>query len=181
MSSGAVDSENGQTPALPPGDPDARLWTPADLSGETHSYELSAAAQDQMGVAVDIPEANLDAIRSAMGLQFGQSRILNMGVTFTALRASNSGVANSGVVRAREFTLPIELCMGCLRDCASTEVAEDTDGMVELCGGSECMNDPAFDALQSGVCGNAQSTAVQPVCCTGVEPVGATADYCNVP
>jgi hypothetical protein len=136
-----------------------------------YKYDLpttSILGSEDMGVAVEIPRATISAISEQMGLEFGEERTLNVSVVVNALRSSNTGIANSGVVSSREFTLPVRLCAGCLRECVSTTAA-DTDG-AELCDGSACISDPTF--IEGGACGNAQTTVVNPTCCSGQEPAG---------
>lgn len=110
----------------------------------------SLQGQDILGTWVEIPEATFDALRNAMAAKYDDDvrLTLTMTVTFRAVRASNKGVNDFGEIEAREFTLPIEMCVNCLRDCSAC--------------GSGCDGDTT---VGSGLCGSAQDGATVPASC----------------
>lgn len=71
-------------------------------------------------------------------------------VTFEGLRAGTS-VGKIGIIEARDFTFPIQLCQGCLQDCSACPDP------------SLCTITPG--EFSGGVCGNAQDFGVQPPGC----------------
>lgn len=107
--------------------------------------------QDTISTFVEIPAATFDGLRDAISARYTDDvrLTMTMGVTFHALRASNKGVNDFGEVDAREFTLPIEVCFNCLRDCEGCGAGCDTD----------------MDVGASGICGSAQDQSLKPASC----------------
>jgi len=106
----------------------------------------SFAGQDSWGEFVEVPQATMDALRNAISAKYSPDvrLTMTMNVTFHAIRASNK----IGEVDAREFTLPVELCFDCLRDCTGC--------------GAGCSTD---ESVGVGLCGSAQDGAVVPASC----------------
>lgn len=103
------------------------------------------------GVLVDVlPQGAAAAFRSAIGDILGTDARPTLVATlvFHATRTGNS-VGELGVIDAREYTFPIEVCVGCL--------AANCSG----CPDSQCPPNVPF----GGVCGNAQDGPVWPLVC----------------
>jgi hypothetical protein len=150
---------------------DVRLDIPQDpglidniSSGDSSLIEFnqvlantSLSSQDEVGVAVDVPRASLEAIGNAVGSSHGtgpDTRVtMTVSVVLHAIRAANTLPGGVGDVEAREFTFPVEICFNCLRDCSAC--APDSG----VCTGTN---------VGSGICGNAQDSGAQPLDCTGV-------------
>jgi hypothetical protein len=73
-------------------------------------------------------------------------------VTFHATRSGNSR-GSLGVIDARAYTFPIELCMGCLPVSCET------------CPEEACPSDATF----AGICGNAQDGTLVPTLCDPID------------
>ncbi len=114
---------------------------------------------DVISPFVFIPNSTVEQLRNQMAAAQAQRIQMEMSVQFRALRSSNA--SRTGVVESRSFELPIELCMGCLRQCASTVTSSDQ----ELCSQAACDN--GLLPAGGGVCGNAQSAPTNPQCCAG--------------
>ncbi|MEM9456124.1 MAG: hypothetical protein AAGF11_18220 [Myxococcota bacterium] len=106
----------------------------------------------QNGVLVDVlPQATAAAFRDAIlsnpNLGADAQPILAATLVFHATRTGNSA-GSVGVIDAREYTFPIEICIGCIgRDCSGCEEESDCQ------------------APYAGICGNAQDGPVWPTIC----------------
>jgi hypothetical protein len=116
---------------------------------------LSIPPSEARGFGVEvISRAASLAFRDTMRNEYpeGTAIIVVANVTFHGLR-SGTKVGNIGVIDAREFSFPIQLCQGCLLDCSG-------------CGTEpgECPTYTPGDFV-GGVCGNAQDFFIAPPIC----------------
>lgn len=111
------------------------------LPGEVAGFAVEVISQEasrQMGeylLATHGPDAQLIVLAT---------------VVFHGLRAGTT-VGKIGIIDAREFSFPIQLCQGCLLDCSACP-----DEML-------CTITPG--EFSGGVCGNAQDLGIQPPGC----------------
>lgn len=117
----------------------------------------SFSGQETYTTFVVIPAANIAAIREQMAAAGLESTTMIVSTTFRALRSSNSGIGDSGVVESRSFELPVNVCFNCLRSCQDL-------GAGGTCNETSCLDS---NVGSGGVCGNAQTYATSPACCDG--------------
>jgi len=106
---------------------------------------------ENSGVLVDVissgaSQALQGAISSILGP--GSRPIITAELVFHATRTGNS-TGSAGVIDARAYTFPIQLCAGCLPTSCDT------------CSMFQCPTDPVF----VGPCGNAQDAVLVPDVC----------------
>jgi hypothetical protein len=144
-----------------PSDPDV-ISGVASMDGALTKFSVpigssSFSGQDTYSSFVVVPAESISAIGAQMAASGVTDTTMIMSVVYRALRSSNTGVGQSGVVESRSFELPITVCLGCLRSC----VGVGSGG----CTQEECDSGQFLGA--GGVCGNAQTYSVQPLCCDG--------------
>lgn len=112
---------------------------------------ISLPPGETRGALVDVlPQGASSAFRTAIESNLGADArpILEATVEFHALRTGNSA-GRVGVIDARAYTFPIEVCIGCvIPDCSG-------------CPDSQCPPNTPF----AGICGNAQDGPVWPITC----------------
>jgi hypothetical protein len=116
---------------------------------------VSMTGGEETGVLVQaVTDGASRALRDAMMelLPEGSRPILAAELTFHATRTGNNS-GSLGIVDARAYTFPIQLCIGCL---ATT---------CETCPEEQCPAEPRF----VGVCGNAQDGLLSPDVCDPLE------------
>ncbi len=131
----------------------------------------SVTGNDEFAYTVEIPEAFVDQVAGqapADGVL-----LMNMEVTFRALRASNEVGNDLGVIEARPFVLPIRLCNGCSLSCQETFATDDPS--VEVC---FAFNNCQFPPTVQSQCGGIQSITATPTCCEGTS-TAATVAQCQ--
>ena len=116
----------------------------------------SLPAQTRGTAFVEIPDVTLDAIGQSIGSRLGTDVRLDMllEVEFHARRSANDGLNDAGIIDVRPFTLPVEICFACLRDCTG-------------CTGNECITRGPLEGTT--VCGGVQDGQFIPIC---EEPTG---------
>jgi hypothetical protein len=115
----------------------------------------SMVGGQETGVLVQvITDGASRALRDAMMelLPEGSRPVLAAELTFHATRTGNTA-GSLGIVDARAYTFPIELCIGCLGTTCET------------CPDEQCPAEPRF----VGVCGNAQDGLLTPDVCGPLE------------
>lgn len=115
---------------------------------------MSLKGGEETGVIVDvISDGASRAFRSAMMdlLPEGARPTIEAELVFHATRPGSGG--RLGDIESREYTFPIELCIGCLPVTCET------------CPDEQCPPDAVF----AGICGNAQDDILSPAQCEPLE------------
>lgn len=92
------------------------------------SYEVTVpnnalSGGDSSAFLVQVPTETVESMRAQMTV--GQYELLEMSVVFVGRKYGQSGGSKLGEVTTREYTYPIEICMGCV-ECAACGFPQPT-------------------------------------------------------
>lgn len=132
----------------------------------------SITGADEFVYTVEIPDTFIQQVAGQVPND-GGVLLMNMQVTFRALRSSNEVGNDLGVIEARPFVLPIRLCSGCSLVCQETFATDDPSQ--EVC---FALNNCQFPPTVQTDCGGIQSVAAIPTCCEGTA-TSATVAQCQ--